>query len=69
MKNSTEFVEKLMLTNWEDGDILVSFDVVSLFTMVPVKDTLKIIKEEKWLEEKLHSLLEMCTKTTVFTYP
>lgn len=67
-KNLTDFVEKLRQSNWEDGDILVSFDVVLLFTMVPVRDTLKIIKEDKWLDEKLHSLLEMCTETTVFTY-
>ncbi|XP_050528175.1 uncharacterized protein LOC126898277 [Daktulosphaira vitifoliae] len=29
---------------------------------------MNIIKEKKWIDEKLQSLLEICTKTTVFTY-
>jgi len=36
---------KIREMKWEPWDILVSFDVISLFTMVPVADTLKIIKD------------------------
>lgn len=36
--------------------------------MVPVEATLEIKTEKKWLEVHLYKLLEMCTKSTVFTY-
>jgi len=68
IKNSSQFAEKIREMNWEPGDILVSFDVISLFTMVPYADTLKIIKDKQWLDENQHTLLELCTKSAVFTY-
>lgn len=41
---------------WEIEDILISFDVVSLYTIVPVKNTLEIIQINKWLDTELHNL-------------
>jgi len=43
IKNSTGFVRKTKETKFKQGDFLVNFDIVSLFTMAPVKDTLEII--------------------------
>lgn len=39
--NSKAFVEKLHTINLQEMDILVFFDIVSLFTEVPLEDTLK----------------------------
>jgi len=45
-KNSTELVEKLnCITRVPSSAILVSFDIVSLFTNVPIQLTLRIVKE------------------------
>src|SRR5699024_10003933 len=45
VKNSTHFVELISDVRLDPGDILVSFDVVSLFTNVPVEDAVEIIKQ------------------------
>ena len=43
IKNSSEFVKILADIRLEPNDIIVSFDVVSLFTRVPLMDTLKLL--------------------------
>ncbi len=44
VKNSYEFVEKLDRIELDPDDRLVSYDVESLFTKVPVDDTLQIVE-------------------------
>ncbi|XP_046382342.1 uncharacterized protein LOC124153288 [Ischnura elegans] len=44
MKNSKEFIEVLKQLRISDNDILVSFDAVSLFTKVPIMESVDIIK-------------------------
>ena len=46
-KKGTEkdFIEQLQGIRVEDDEILVSFDVKSLFTSVPIKDAVKVIDE------------------------
>lgn len=66
-----KFNEKLQQTSWEKGDILVSFHVVSLFILVPVDTTLRIIKEKQWFDGKIYNIeppKPPSTKTMVFTY-
>ena len=43
VKNSAEFANRIRKEPVTDGDMIVSFDVVSLFTRVPVDDTLRSI--------------------------
>jgi hypothetical protein len=43
--NSRKFVQELYIINLQEPDILVSFDVVSLFTKVPLEDTLYLLSE------------------------
>lgn len=45
VNNSTEFVNKVCSIELEEDDILVSFDVVSLFTKVPIDKALKVISQ------------------------
>ncbi|KAG8237323.1 hypothetical protein J437_LFUL014488, partial [Ladona fulva] len=44
--NSTEFVKILPKIHLDPEDIMVSFDVVSLFTRVPLEDTLDLLKNQ-----------------------
>ncbi|XP_023703193.1 uncharacterized protein LOC111862215 [Cryptotermes secundus] len=45
VKNSDEFVHTLKSFRLNPYDIMVSFDVVSLFTKVPIKDTIDLLGE------------------------
>lgn len=66
--NSKDFVEKIQQIRLHPNDILVSFDVESLFTKVPIPDTLEIIKTSKKIPEHLLPLIEHCLTSTYFVY-
>jgi hypothetical protein len=77
VKNSAHFVQLLKSVNLQPPDTLVSFDVVSLFTNVPVDEALQVISnklhnddtlaERSALQaEAIMELLEVCLKTTYF---
>ena len=62
-----------------EDEILVSFDVVSLFTNVPIDESVQVIhqmlKEDDTLEERsvmdadrIAELLEVCLRSTYFRY-
>ena len=44
-KNSTTFSNHIRYVPIEDDEIMVSFDVTSLFTNIPIIDTLNIVKD------------------------
>ena len=44
-KNSTTFSNYIRNVSIEDDEIMVSFDVTSLYTNIPIIDTLNIIKD------------------------
>ena len=63
----------------EEHDRLVSFDVVSLFTRVPIDEVLVVVaqrleEDDTLLErtpypsEDIHALAEICLNTTYFQY-
>ncbi len=51
--NSYQFVDLIDFFDWEHTDRLLSFDIESLYTRVPVPEALKIVhqKLEKWVED------------------
>ena len=79
MKNSADFVNTIRGIEIEEQDRLVSFDVVSLFTRVPIDEALAVVvqrlqEDDMLLErtpippENIHALAEVCLKTTYFQY-
>ncbi|XP_046393718.1 uncharacterized protein LOC124161442 [Ischnura elegans] len=70
VKNSAHFVEILQGVTMEDKDIMVSFDVESLFTNVPIDDSLEIIRglQTKGFPEDYANLVEFCLRKTYFTW-
>ena len=79
MKNSHHFVQMVRREQIEPEETLVSFDVESLFTNVPVEESIAIIKrrlpEDTTVEERTSlsrntvvDLLDLCLKCTYFQY-
>jgi hypothetical protein len=66
VKNSTDFIETLRTIRLEPGDIMVSFDVISLFTRIPLEDSLQLL--EKRFDAKTVNLFHHVLKSTYFTY-
>jgi hypothetical protein len=75
IKNSVRFIQLLKSVNLQSSDILVSFDVVSLFTHVPVDEALQVIRNKLHNDdtlagrsalqvEAIMELLEVCLRTT-----
>ena len=79
VKNSTEFCEGVADINLPDDDELVSFDVVSLFTSIPVDVAVNVAHNRLVNDENLQErttlpvtdiieLLDFCLSTTNFQY-
>ena len=77
--NSFSFIQEIKHLHLDPHDILVSFDVVSLFTNVPVDETCDIIKRKLLDDANLHErtqlsvdeiigLLKLCLKNTCFQW-
>ena len=79
IQNSADFVNRLKDIDMRQGDKMVSFDVVNLFTRVPLDDSLQIISHRLIHDETLDtcstipaheicSLIELCMRCTYFQY-
>ncbi|KAG8232876.1 hypothetical protein J437_LFUL011582 [Ladona fulva] len=70
VKNSSHFIEILTKTRLKNTDILASFDVKSLFTCVPIEDSLKIVEKltERRLPKDYSHLIEFCLRTSYFLW-
>ena len=66
IKDSSHFVQFVKDCKTEQGDILVSFDVVSLFTKVPIHDSILIIKNK--LGDEIVDLVEFFLRSTFFSF-
>jgi hypothetical protein len=76
---STSFIKEIKDFHLDPSDFLVSFDVVSLFTNVPVAETCDIIKQKLLNDSSLHEhielsvdeiidLLKLCLSSTCFQW-
>jgi len=61
-KNSIEIVKKLKNTHIPADHVLVSLDVISLFTNVPI-DLIMDLLDEKWYLIEYHTII---TKTEIY---
>ncbi|XP_072160566.1 uncharacterized protein [Bemisia tabaci] len=75
VKNSNQFINEVQDTKISEDQVMVSFDVESLFPSVPIRKTLDILKKwllEKELDEKivnnLVNLTEICTENRFFQF-
>jgi hypothetical protein len=66
IRNSAHFVDVLKQTTLQPGDILVSFDIVSLFTKIPITDTLRVIEQK--FGHNTAQLARACLTTTYFQF-
>ena len=77
--NSSSFIQEIKDLRLDPNDVLISFDVVSLFTNVPVDETCNIIKQKLLDDISLHErtqlsvdeiidLLKLCLSNTCFQW-
>jgi len=62
------FIQKIQKIRICPTDLLVYFDVEFLFTQIPIKDTLNIIKASHEVPSDFIPLIEHCLTTTYFSY-
>ncbi|GJQ76152.1 hypothetical protein Trydic_g1898 [Trypoxylus dichotomus] len=71
VKISEHFIKILQHHEITKEDLLVSFDVESLLTIVSVEETLEIIKQQlipKGLQQDLINLARLCLTSTYFLW-
>ncbi|CAK9810876.1 hypothetical protein ANTPLA_LOCUS6713 [Anthophora plagiata] len=66
IQNSTHFIQKIQNIRLEPNDILVSFDVQSLFTNIPIQDSINILKNR--IPNNLIPLVHHCLTSTYFLF-
>ena len=79
VQNTRDFIEQIKEVRLKDGESIMSYDVTSLFTSVPIKPTLEIIQKRLTEDPDLHNrtsmniqqivnLLEFCLNSTNFMF-
>ena len=78
VQDSSDFVQKTKNIRLEEDTVLVSFDVVQLFTKVPIEESLEVTSrmlENNYAElnttlsvESMRSLLNLCLTSTYFMW-
>ena len=79
VKNSEEFVKSVTSVKIEETEILVSFDVISLFSKIPVDLAIKVAQERlyklqnlneltKWSVNDICNGLQICLEATYLTF-
>ncbi len=79
VKNSAEFVERIKKEPVEKGDMMVSFDVITLFTKVLLYEALQcimcILKDDHMLDDRtalsipdICQLIDLCLRSTYFVF-
>ena len=77
IKDTKYFIEKIKKEHIPNDHLLVSFDVKSLFTNVPLDQTIEIILNRVYKKNEISTdmtksemkeLLNLCTKSVHFTF-
>jgi hypothetical protein len=68
VKNSSHFVNRLQDFKIDHEDIMVSFDVVSLFTRVPVNEVMTFLDSNDLVPKYVVELTKHCMASTYFIY-
>ena len=66
VKDSTHFIEEIKNIKLDQDDILVSFDVTSLYTNIPINDAMEVIC--KLTDADTSKLIEICLRSTFFSF-
>ena len=79
VQNTRDFIDQIKDVRLKDGETIISYDVTSLFTSVPINPALEIIQQRLTEDQDLHkrtsmniqqiiSLLEFCLNSTSFMF-
>ncbi|CAH1239264.1 HTR6 [Branchiostoma lanceolatum] len=79
VQNSADFVNKIKDIQLDEDDIITSYDVCSLFTCIPPKEAVSVVREAleadntladrtKLSVDQICKLLDLCLGCTYFTY-
>ena len=79
IQNTRDFIDQIQDVRLKDGESIMSYDVTSLFTSVPIKTALDIIKQRLANDQDLHrrtsmtiqhiiTLLDFCLNSTSFMF-
>jgi len=66
VKDSSSFVKEIKGIKLDPGDMLVSFDVVSLYTYIPIKEAIDVINH--LTDPDTACLVEICLTSTFFSF-
>jgi len=66
IKDSNQFVNFIKNTTVDPEDKLVSFDVVQLFTKIPLDEAIQVVKEVA--DPQTAKLAEICLRSTFFSF-
>ena len=67
VKESTHLVRMMKEWKIEEKDILTSFDVISLYTKIPIDEAIEVIRDIVNNDETM-KLVEICLKSTFFSF-
>ena len=62
--NSIESAEDIKKIKLEEGECIISYDVAALFTSIPVKSALEVVKKKLEQDTELHHRTTMSTQTS-----
>ena len=62
VNNSTEFTDVIKKMKLEEGECIMSYDVAALFTSIPVKPVIEVVKKKLEQDTELHQRTTMSTQ-------
>ena len=66
IKDSPFFIKKIKDRHFDGNELLLSLDIVSLFTMIPINDAIKVI--ENLTNHEIAELVGLCLRSTFFSF-